>query len=88
MAVEVKYFGESQSRLGLRVSDVISKLRHYIEDRKITKAMFVLVAANGDILARLIDHIDNLDVANITFTFGLLNEVGEFEALRTMSYEL
>jgi rRNA-processing protein FCF1 len=83
MGVEVKYFRNINMHGKLRLANTISQLRRAIEDAQHTNMLLVLVAANVSILNYLNSCIDELDANDISFTIGILNEAGEFEALRS-----
>jgi hypothetical protein len=80
----------------IRYPDNVGKLRRLssrytlsrcIEQGKYSTGLLVLVAKSSNDLARLNEEIDELDASNISITIGLINDTGEFEALRSTPYE-
>jgi rRNA-processing protein FCF1 len=86
MGVEVKYFRNIHEHAKLRLVNTIIQLRAALE--QYTNIMLVLVAADVYTLNRLNTYIDELDTSDISFTIGILNESGEFEALRSTPIHL
>lgn len=83
IGVEVKYFGRLRYHLELRFHNVVFQLKQIMDEWKYTKMLLVLVAADSQILARLNQYIDELDLPNISITIGVLNDIGEFVPVRS-----
>lgn len=86
--VVVQYFSIINTRVKLRINHTVSQLRRAIEEGAHNNILFILVATEDYILAYLNACIDELDAPNISFTIGLLNELGEFEAVRSTPINL
>jgi rRNA-processing protein FCF1 len=83
LGAEVQYFPEIRSVSQRRITDAVNRLFVGINKGLYVKALLVLVATNSEALARLNHYIDSFDLQTVSFTIGLINDAGEFEALRS-----
>lgn len=88
IGVEVKYFHMLRGHVKLRLKDTIYRLRRANENGSYAGLFLILVASNSAILSRLNIYIDELETPGISITLGLLNDAGEFEAVRSTSFDL
>lgn len=61
----------------------ILSLQKNIDEGRYAKGLIVLASAHISNVAPLNDLINELDTPNIAFTIGVVNDSGEFEAIRS-----
>jgi hypothetical protein len=88
IGVEVKgYAGRSaMSAATDRLVKAIRRLQNSINNGRFAKGLVVLAAITSSTLASLNDLIDEIDAPNISFTIGLINSSGDFEAVRSTPF--
>jgi serine/threonine protein kinase len=83
VGVKVQYFRIRQGYMKRRFRNAENKLDQALSEGKFSTAWLVLVAGNSNVLTRLNDYINESSTSNISFTVGLINDAGEFEAVRS-----